>query len=39
MQIKPIMVIILIMPIKKVAQSCHLGNKPKFVECHQNNMN
>ena len=32
MQIKPIMLIMLIMLIKKVAQSCHLGNKPKFVQ-------
>ena len=31
MQMEPIMLIILIMLIKKVAQSCHLGNKPKFV--------
>ena len=39
MHIKPIMLIFLIMPIKKVAKSCHLGNKPKFVQCHHNNMN
>ena len=39
MKIKPIMLIILIMLIKKVAQSCHLGNKPKFVQWHHNNMN
>ena len=39
MEIKPIMLIILIVLIKKVAQSCHLGNKPKFVQWHHNNMN
>ena len=32
MQIKPIMLIILIMLIKKVAKSCRLGNKPNFVQ-------
>ena len=31
-QIKSIMLIILIKLIKKVAQSWHLGNKPKFVQ-------
>ena len=30
MQIGPIMLIILIMLIKKIAQRCHLGNKPKY---------
>ena len=33
------MLIILIMLIKKVAQSCRLGNKPKFVQRHHLNMN
>ena len=33
------MLIILIMTIKKVAQSCHLGNKPKFVQWHYKNKN